>query len=85
MNSGEHTDIREFIRGRFPTADLEDDQDIFARGYVHSLFAMELVLFIEKHFGIEIANEDLDMANFRTIDAMAALVKRCAVLAGDGG
>ena len=85
MNSGERTDIREFISGRFPTADLDDDQDIFALGYVHSLFAMELVLFIEKHFGIEIANEDLDMANFRTIDAMAALVARSAVPAGGDG
>jgi methoxymalonate biosynthesis acyl carrier protein len=79
MNGREHADIRQFILTRFPAAQLADDQDIFSLGYVHSLFAMELVLFIEKHFGVEIANEELDIANFRTIDAMAALVQRCAV------
>jgi methoxymalonate biosynthesis acyl carrier protein len=75
----ERDEIRMFIRERFPNAELDDQQDIFALGYVNSLFAMELVLFIEKHFQIEIPNEELDIANFRTIEAMAGLVRRCAV------
>lgn len=79
MNGTERIDLREFILGRFPNADLTDEQDIFALGYVNSLFAMELVLYIEKHFGIEIPNDELDIANFRTIDAMAALIARCTV------
>jgi acyl carrier protein len=79
VNGTERIDVREFILGRFPNAELTDQQDIFALGYVNSLFAMELVLFIEKHFEIEISNEELDIANFRTIDAMAALIARCSV------
>ena len=75
------TSIQQFIRGRFPAAQLTDDEDIFSLGYVNSLFAMELVLFVEKHFGIRIPNEDLDIANFRTVRAMSVLVDRLAVAA----
>jgi methoxymalonate biosynthesis acyl carrier protein len=75
----ERAEIRQFILGRFPNAELTDQQDIFTLGYVNSLFAMELVLFVEKHFGIEIPNEELDIDNFRTIDAVAGLIERCAV------
>lgn len=80
----ERTDIRQFILGRFPDARLADDEDIFSLGYVNSLFAMELVLFIEKHFGTQIPNEELDVENFRTIDAMVALVDRCGAPAVSG-
>ena len=73
--------IRAFVAGRFPSARLADDRDIFALGFVNSLFAMELVLFLEQQFAMEIPNEDLELDNFRTIDAMAALVRRRAPLA----
>ncbi|MGO9958822.1 MAG: acyl carrier protein [Solirubrobacteraceae bacterium] len=80
MNGSEHEQIRSFILGRFPNAELADDQDIFELGYVNSLFAMELVLFVEKRFGIAIPNEELDIANFRTIAAVAELIGRCVVM-----
>jgi methoxymalonate biosynthesis acyl carrier protein len=68
--------IRAFIVGRFPEAELDDDEDIFALGFVNSLFAMELVMFIEGEFSIVVANDDLTLDNFRTITAMADLVER---------
>lgn len=76
--------IREFITGRFPQLELADDEDIFAMGFVNSLFAMELVMFIEKTFAITITNGDLRLDNFRTIEAMAALVGGSRVMAGQG-
>lgn len=68
--------LHQFISGRFPAAELADDQDIFSLGFVNSLFAMELVLFIEKQFGIRIPNEDLEISNFRSVADMSALVGR---------
>lgn len=53
---------------------LKDEDDIFTSGYVNSLFAMQLVLFVEKTFRIKIENEDLQMDNFRTINALARLI-----------
>ncbi|WP_049576572.1 acyl carrier protein [Nonomuraea sp. SBT364] len=70
------TQILDFIRGRYPQAEIDESQDIFALGFVNSLFAMELVMFVEKTFGVTIPNEELRIDNFRTADAMSALVSR---------
>jgi methoxymalonate biosynthesis acyl carrier protein len=77
------TDIREFIRGRYPIASIGDSDDIFTLGYINSLFAMELVVFIESRFGIRIPNDELSIDNFRTIKGMTAVVER-QLLAGGG-
>ena len=58
--------------------DPGDDQDIFALGLVNSLFAMQLVSYVEKEFGITVEEEDLEIENFSTINAIAALVERKA-------
>ncbi|WFE54782.1 acyl carrier protein [Micromonospora sp. WMMD1155] len=62
----------------------EPDEDIFARGTVTSLFALQLIAFVENTFGIEVEPEDLDFANFRTVDAVTAFVdgKRAATSRG---
>jgi methoxymalonate biosynthesis acyl carrier protein len=73
--------IRGFITGRFPQAALGDDDDIFELGFVSSLFAIELVIFIEGTFGIVIANEDLTLDNLRSLSSMAALVDRSTAAA----
>ncbi|HZB94415.1 MAG TPA: phosphopantetheine-binding protein [Herpetosiphonaceae bacterium] len=54
--------------------DVQDDDDIFALGFVNSLFAMQLVLFVEQNFGIVVENEDLNIDNFRTINAIARFI-----------
>ncbi|HWC81166.1 MAG TPA: phosphopantetheine-binding protein [Pseudonocardiaceae bacterium] len=69
-------EIRGFIAEKFPGVEFADGDDIFALGFATSLFAMQLVMFVEKGFGFEVTNEDLEMANFRSVDAMVALVQR---------
>ena len=68
--------IQSFVEGRFPQGTIEADQDIFSLGYINSLFAMELVMFIEKTFSVTVPNEELRIDNFRTVEAMSALVER---------
>jgi methoxymalonate biosynthesis acyl carrier protein len=53
-----------------------EDRDIFASGAVNSLFAMELVVFVEQRFGVRIIGPDLTLDNFRSVRAMATLVDR---------
>ena len=65
-----------FLARFFQNIDLEDDQDIFAMGFVNSLFAMQLVLFVENEFNITVENEDLDIENFRTINSIVHLIER---------
>lgn len=76
MSNTTRAEIRAFITAKFPAIDITDDQDIFALGFVNSLFAMELVLFIEKNFGSRIPNDELKLDHFRSVDAMESLVAR---------
>ena len=68
--------IRDFLLEYITEHDLQDDDDIFALGLVNSLFAMQLVLFVEQEFDLEIDGEDLDFSNFRTVNAVHNLVQR---------
>jgi acyl carrier protein len=70
------TKIKEFLSRFFKNHDLQPDEDIFALGFVSSLLAMQLVAFVEKEFGVSVADEDLDLDNFRTINSIASLVAR---------
>ena len=42
-----------FMAVHFKNYDLQDDDDIFSLGFVNSLFAMQLVMFVEKEFESE--------------------------------
>ena len=75
MNAAQ-TRIKEFLSRFFRQHDLQPDEDIFALGFVNSLLAMQLVNFVEKEFGVTIEDEDLDLANFRSLNAIDALVER---------
>jgi methoxymalonate biosynthesis acyl carrier protein len=70
------TKIKEFLSRFFKSHDLQPDEDIFALGFVNSLLAMQLVAFVEKEFGIRVEDEDLDLDNFRSINAISNLVSR---------
>lgn len=72
------TKIRAFLSKHLRNHEPGDDDDIFAQGLVNSLFAMQLVTFIETEFGLAVENEDLEIENFSTINAIAALVERKA-------
>jgi methoxymalonate biosynthesis acyl carrier protein len=52
------------------------DQDLFASGVVSSMFAMEMVVFLEQSYRVTIVGGDLKIDNFRTVDAMTQLVLR---------
>lgn len=54
----------------------EVDRDLFNTGSLSSLFAMELVVHLEKSFDVVIMGSDLRLDNFRTVRAMTALVRR---------
>ena len=68
--------VREFVSRFVRGHELGDGEDIFATGFVNSMFAMQLVQFVEQTFGIAVESEDLEIDNFRSIDAIAALVER---------
>ena len=66
--------IHTFLAKYFKGYDLQDDEDIFSLGFVNSLFAMQIVLFVEQQLGVTVANDDLNIDNFRTINAMTDFI-----------
>lgn len=74
--------IKEFLSRFFKSHDLQPDEDIFSLGFVNSLFALELVMFIEHSFELEIPNQEITLDNFRTIAAMERLIERQAAPVG---
>lgn len=60
--------LRTFFNKHIPSKDIHDDSDIFQLGYVNSLFAMQIINFVEKEFSINVENDDLNINNFRSIE-----------------
>ena len=67
--------VRDFLSRFVRNQHLSDDDDIFTSGFVNSMMAMRLVMFVEKEFSFTVADEDLEMSNFRSVNAIASLVQ----------
>jgi acyl carrier protein len=68
--------VRDFINRSINIDTLGDDENLFESGIVNSLFAVQLMTFVERQFGIEIGMDDLEIENFKSIAATAAFVAR---------
>jgi acyl carrier protein len=68
--------VRKFLSRFFKKHEVGADEDIFALGFVNSLFAMQLVMFLEKEFELTVDTKDLDLDNFRTINAITGFVEK---------
>lgn len=76
MSNNATEQILSFIRGRYPQVEISETDNIFQIGFVNSLFAMELVMFIEKTFSVTVPNDELRIENFHSAVSMTELVDR---------
>ena len=68
--------IKNFILESINIPNLQDDDNLFESGIVNSLFAIQLMTFLEKTFNIEVTMDDLSMDNFESINAASLFVER---------
>ena len=66
--------VRRFILSSIAIPHLKDDDDLFESGIVNSLFAVQLMTYVEKAFSIEVSMEDLDIENFKSLNATTAFI-----------
>ncbi|MFH8759204.1 acyl carrier protein [Streptomyces atroolivaceus] len=69
------TDLLQYL-AKHTGRDWAADADVFGNGGLSSIFAMELVVHLERTYGIAIRGADLRMDNFRTVQRMGTLVER---------
>ena len=71
--------IREFIKDHLKILEnnvvIEDDDNFFELGFVDSLFALQLINFIEEEFNIELGSEDLNISNFSSVNNIVRVIK----------
>jgi methoxymalonate biosynthesis acyl carrier protein len=53
-----------------------DDDNFFELQLVSSLFAMHLVTHLEKTYRVKFQDDDLDISNFRSINAIVGFIER---------
>jgi methoxymalonate biosynthesis acyl carrier protein len=73
--------VRAFLEKFIRDQDFQDADNIFALGLVNSLMAMQLVLFLEKEFAMKFSNQELNLKNFCSVDAMVELLGQRGIVA----
>ena len=68
--------VTNFLLSAIRISNLKGDDHLFESGIVNSLFAVQLMTFLEKNFVLEIGMDDLDMENFKSVNATTAFVMR---------
>lgn len=79
MNNGIRDIIRQYIVDNFllgEAADFNDSQSLLQTGVVDSTGILELVTFLEEHYGMVIADEEMLPINLDSVDNIAAFVSR---------
>ena len=70
--------VRDFIAQELMQRDdvaLKDDVALIDEGYLTSLQTVELLMFLEERFEVEIDPMEVDEENFKTLTTIAALVE----------
>lgn len=55
---------------------LDRDEDLLASDVLDSHGILEIVVFLEERFGIQVADEDLVPENFQSVNSVVAFVER---------
>jgi acyl carrier protein len=74
QQNGIRETVKRFIARASNVPALDDDDDLFETGLVNSLFAVQLMTFLEKTYAIDVGLDDLDIENFKSVNATTAFV-----------
>ena len=75
--------VREYLkslpqmsRGPWANAELTDDTNLIERGIVESINAINLVIFLETEFGVQVNSGDLIGGNFQSINNIVTFIEK---------
>lgn len=67
--------LKAFLAESSGIAEIDENTELFSTGIVNSLFAIQLVMYLERSFKIEIGMDDLNMDNFNSISAICSFIE----------
>lgn len=67
--------LNEFMAGE-PDDALAPDDDLLDLGLIDSMGALDIAGFIEGSYGFTVEDEDINLTNFRTVNALTSFVER---------
>lgn len=65
--------LTEYLPGESP-ANLKDDTPLRTSGVLDSMATLQVVTFVEEHFGIEVEAHEAGVENFDSLNSIAAFV-----------
>jgi len=75
--------IKAFV-SNFTNKAIEDDTNLFEMGFISSLFGIQLIIYIEKTFEINLALEDISLEKLQTLESIASLIISARSIEGEG-
>lgn len=73
--NGVEEKVLAFVAKHVSGGDVGLEDNLFELGLVHSLFAMQMILFIEKEFDIELDDDDLDFEKIKNVKMICQLIE----------
>jgi acyl carrier protein len=70
-----HTRIATFFLNKLNLEAPTIDTDLLQTGFIDSLGLVDLIMFLEKDFGIEVSFDNLEIENFRSIVKIAEFIE----------
>jgi len=67
--------IKSKIKHRINNELVQDDENLFSSSVIDSFGLIDLVVYIEKEFSIDIDFEDLNEDNFSTINSITSFIE----------
>ncbi|MER6049954.1 phosphopantetheine-binding protein [Streptomyces sp. NPDC001793] len=68
--------VLDYLASHGTTPEPAREEDLFETGRVNSLFAIQLMSFLESRFGVEVDVDDLNLRNFASIAKITDFVQR---------
>ncbi len=68
--------VRAIITDQLHIDVFDDHTNLIDSGLIDSMSLVELFMILDEDLGVSVANEDLDLDDFRTVDSIARFVDR---------
>ena len=70
------TTLRAYLNDALNVTDFEDDTALIDMGYLDSMQALELAMFVADEFDIELTQDDMRVENFSSLQAVEDFINR---------